>query len=197
VAIAAPGANIYATSVDGTYTYMSGTSMATPVVTGAAALMQSLAMSRGRTLKGWEIKKFLMDTADRTPDAAARTQSGRLNVGKAVRALLATLPPAPTPPKSSPPPAVKPSPPPPTNWNGGRSVTPPACGKSIIKGAAAKQSTTAPGRPAEQAVNGNCKTMVAKNARACSQTGEWAYRGERVLTRGRERCTILMHAHRG
>lgn len=42
VAIAAPGADIYSCSTDGGYEYLSGTSMAAPVVTGVASLVWSV-----------------------------------------------------------------------------------------------------------------------------------------------------------
>lgn len=48
--ITAPGEAILATTYDGGYGLMWGTSMATPVVTGAAALVQSTALAAGVTL---------------------------------------------------------------------------------------------------------------------------------------------------
>ncbi len=59
VELAAPGVNIYSTYMDGTYAYMSGTSMATPHVTSAAALVWSSDLSKTNA----EIRTVLQQTA--------------------------------------------------------------------------------------------------------------------------------------
>ena len=82
VDIAAPGVNIASTWFDGTYKYLSGTSMATPHVTGAVALLK--AYSAGLT---WDqIKSKILFFA--TPNAALINKvatSGELNVLGAIQ----------------------------------------------------------------------------------------------------------------
>ncbi len=59
VDIAAPGTSIYSTYYTGGYGYKSGTSMATPVVSGVAALM----LAENPSLTNEEIREILCDTA--------------------------------------------------------------------------------------------------------------------------------------
>lgn len=57
--LVAPGSNIYSCSnTPGGYTYKSGTSMSTPIVSGAIALL----LEKNPNLKNWEIKLKLHDT---------------------------------------------------------------------------------------------------------------------------------------
>ncbi len=81
VHLAAPGATIYSTVPNNKYEVMDGTSMATPHVVGAVALLLSVKPS----LTPQEIKKILMDSV--TPIAAFKDKvvsKGRLNLAKAV-----------------------------------------------------------------------------------------------------------------
>jgi len=88
VEIAAPGSSILSTvpnladkdgTVDG-YTTMSGTSMATPHVAGAAALVKSLYPSAT-----WQqLKTRLLESSDRVPALASTVRYGRLNVNAAL-----------------------------------------------------------------------------------------------------------------
>jgi len=81
VDLGAPGVNIYSTWPGGSYQYLSGTSMATPHVTGAAALVRAAFPSA--TAVG--IKDLLLSTVDQKPALASTTSSGgRLNVANAV-----------------------------------------------------------------------------------------------------------------
>lgn len=63
VDLAAPGSSILSTLPGGRYGYMSGTSMATPHVTGALALAKSIAP----LLRAADLKRKLMETADVVP----------------------------------------------------------------------------------------------------------------------------------
>lgn len=80
VDIAAPGENIYSTLPGGQYGYMTGTSMATAMVSGVAALILSVKPN----LKPFQVKKLLTQTADRFPQLDAKVRSGRVNACKAV-----------------------------------------------------------------------------------------------------------------
>jgi len=78
--IMAPGSGIYSTVPTNSYTHMSGTSMATPMVSGVAALISSQ-----RSLTPLEIKNLIMNSADRYPQFVTRVQSGgRLNAYNAL-----------------------------------------------------------------------------------------------------------------
>jgi subtilisin family serine protease len=82
VDLAAPGVNIASSWLGGGYSWASGTSMATPHVSGAAALMWSAAPSAQST----DIASDLIAGADDSPGFAGRTVSGgRLNVLRSLR----------------------------------------------------------------------------------------------------------------
>lgn len=85
VDIAAPGSSILSTGLNGTYVTLSGTSMAAPHVSGAAALLWS-AVSNTTTAA---VKNILLQTADPLTGLNGLIGSGgRLNVANAMRSLL-------------------------------------------------------------------------------------------------------------
>jgi len=89
VHLGAPGLDILSTTIGNTYTSFSGTSMATPHVSGAAALVLSHCAFSTDALKD-----ALLSTVDPVPALAAITiTGGRLNVNGAIRSCDASLAP--------------------------------------------------------------------------------------------------------
>jgi subtilisin family serine protease len=87
VDLAAPGVSILSTTPGGNYAGFNGTSMATPHVAGAAALLAA----NDSTLTHLELKQRLMDSVDKVPALADLNASGgRLQLA----ALLGKAPPA-------------------------------------------------------------------------------------------------------
>jgi subtilisin family serine protease len=81
VHVAAPGASIYSTLPGGRYGRMSGTSMAAPHVSGAAALLWAAYPNASYR----EIKQKLLSTGDSLSALAGRTQTGkRINLARAI-----------------------------------------------------------------------------------------------------------------
>jgi subtilisin family serine protease len=81
VDLGAPGTNIFSTKPGASYQYLDGTSMATPQVTGAAAL--AWAAFPSATAAG--VKALLFRTVDANASLAGNTTTGgRLNIGNAV-----------------------------------------------------------------------------------------------------------------
>jgi thermitase len=85
VDVAAPGVNIYSTLRGGNYGSMSGTSMATPHVSGLAALLWSLAPS----LTVDQVESLMESTADDlgTPGKDDYFGYGRINAGRTLNSL--------------------------------------------------------------------------------------------------------------
>src|SRR5262245_28531328 len=82
VDLGAPGTNILSTVPNGGFAVFSGTSMATPHVSGAAALVRSRC-----SLSTANLKANLMNNVDPVSSLSGRTVTGgRLNVDKAIRA---------------------------------------------------------------------------------------------------------------
>ena len=79
VDIVAPGENIYSTSYQIDYEHMSGTSMASPFVTGTAALLFSL----NDSLSGEEVKEIIIKSSTETVNAYGFNYP-LLNVGNAI-----------------------------------------------------------------------------------------------------------------
>jgi hypothetical protein len=183
VHLAAPGEQILSTTHDGGYGSMSGTSMATPIVSGAVALLQSMALAVGPALSPAAVRSLLMSTVDPMAGGSSTVVSGgRLNVAKAVDKLKLQLSggqwplgdstpstpapaPAPLPQVPASPPVAAPPPPP-----GPGAHVVPQCGASALRGCAAVQSSTAGARAAGNAVNGDCRTNVTALEAACAST---------------------------
>jgi subtilisin family serine protease len=91
VDLAAPGENILSTLRNNGYGTLSGTSMAAPFVSGAAALV----MSRFPSLSYLQVKQRLLGSADHPPLLAEKVVRGRLNVARALESET-VLPGAPT-----------------------------------------------------------------------------------------------------
>ena len=96
VDVAAPGVNILSTILGGDYSYLSGTSMATPHVAGMAAVLRSI--NSGLTYG--QIKSILVSTSDPVASLRGKIASGgRVNLYRAALAAsgtTATPTPAPT-----------------------------------------------------------------------------------------------------
>ncbi|WHY73170.1 S8 family peptidase [Fictibacillus enclensis] len=79
VDVAAPGVNILSTIPGGNYAYLSGTSMATPLVAGVAGLLAS----QGRSAS--QIRSAIENTADKISGTGTYFSKGRVNAANAVR----------------------------------------------------------------------------------------------------------------
>ncbi|MCL6457442.1 MAG: S8 family peptidase [Gorillibacterium sp.] len=80
VTVAAPGVDILSTYPESKYTYLSGTSMATPFVSGLAGLLA--AKNRTNT----QISKLIKESADSIAGTGSNWQYGLINAQKAVQA---------------------------------------------------------------------------------------------------------------
>ncbi len=90
VSLVAPGTQIYSTYLHDEYAHSTGTSHATPFVSGAAALLASHAKAKyGVRLKDAQIKHLLKHSADRVDGRFKHPKAGfgRLNVLDAVKLL--------------------------------------------------------------------------------------------------------------
>ena len=98
--LGAPGTQIYSTRNNNTYGYSTGTSMATPHVAGAVALLMAAADSafvayykENPAVAALELKQHLLEGTDPIPSLQGITVSGgRLNVYKPMLTLLNLLP---------------------------------------------------------------------------------------------------------
>lgn len=90
VQIAARGENVRSTVAGGAVRSMSGTSMATPAVAGAAAL----AFAMNPSLSAAQVRDLILRSAQRDADLRGKVSTGgKLNVGALMAAVKRTLPP--------------------------------------------------------------------------------------------------------
>ena len=89
VSLVAPGSNVLSSYLHDGYAFSSGTSQAAPFVTGAVAMLKSLARSRGRRLSDSSVKSILKQTCDRSGRRFKERKCGfgRLNLLDAMRLL--------------------------------------------------------------------------------------------------------------
>jgi cyanobactin maturation PatA/PatG family protease len=86
----APGAGLIAAGAGRGRVVVAGTSFATALVSGAAALLRSLALARGRDLSAARLREILLDSAQKCLDdsiSCRRQLAGRLDLARAVRLL--------------------------------------------------------------------------------------------------------------
>ena len=83
VQLAAPGVDIYSTLPGGAYGFLSGTSMATPHVSGAAGLL--LSAPGFRDLTAAQLRERLLRCSDTTSGLSGKIANGRLDVARALR----------------------------------------------------------------------------------------------------------------
>ncbi len=96
VDLAAPGVNIRSTYKNGQYQYLSGTSMATPYVSGVAGLLKAANPSMTKN----QIRDRILNTVDRLSSLSGKVATGgRLNAAAAVGSVspTPTVTPTPTP----------------------------------------------------------------------------------------------------
>lgn len=88
VDLAAPGVNIYSTTKDGNYGYMNGTSMATPLVSGMAALI----LAEKPNLTPSQVKSLLISYSDSISNLNGKVvANGRVNLFKVLDVLQTTV----------------------------------------------------------------------------------------------------------
>ena len=89
VSLTAPGVNVYSTFLNNGYAMSSGTSQASPFVSGTIALMKSYAKERGKHIANQEIIDILKHTCDKYTNRYKDEKSGfgRINVLDALKML--------------------------------------------------------------------------------------------------------------
>lgn len=93
ITVVAPGSNIYSSYLDNGYAMSSGTSQASPFVSGSVALLKSYAYEKGKKLTHEEINYILRNTSDRLTSKVRdqRAGYGLLNLADSFKLLNAIL----------------------------------------------------------------------------------------------------------
>ncbi|NSL90811.1 S8 family peptidase [Chitinophaga solisilvae] len=93
ISVVAPGSNIYSSYLNNGYALSSGTSQASPFVSGAVALMKSYAAEKGKKLSNNDINYILKNTSDRLTSKVRdqRAGYGLLNLADSFKMLNAIL----------------------------------------------------------------------------------------------------------
>ncbi len=89
ITVVAPGVNIYSSFAHNTYAFASGTSQASPFVSGFLGLMKSYALEQGKKLTNHEITYILKHTSDKV-DSRLRNEHagyGLINLADAFKLL--------------------------------------------------------------------------------------------------------------
>lgn len=76
ITVVAPGVNIYSSFAQNTYAFASGTSQASPFVSGTVGLMKSYALGQGKKLTNHEITYILKNTSDRVDSRLRNEHAG-------------------------------------------------------------------------------------------------------------------------
>jgi len=76
ITVVAPGLNIYSSYKSNSYAYATGTSQASPFVSGSIALLKSYAKEHGRTLSNGEISYILKATSDKINSRLRDSRAG-------------------------------------------------------------------------------------------------------------------------
>jgi len=88
--VLAPGINIAGATPGGGCRYLTGTSFATPIISGICALLSSLAQDKGVKLTSAQLRKLVLDSAvncDSEHPSVERCLGGRVHVGLACKLL--------------------------------------------------------------------------------------------------------------
>jgi subtilisin family serine protease len=93
ITVVAPGSNIYSSYLNNGYALSSGTSQASPFVSGSVALLKSYAYEKGKKLTHEEINYILRNTSDRLTSKVRdqRAGYGLLNLADSFKLLNAIL----------------------------------------------------------------------------------------------------------
>jgi hypothetical protein len=148
VHLGAPGTNILSTVIGASYAYFDGTSMATPHVTGAAALLLSAPGQGALTVS--QVKSAILNSVDPDPALAGLTVTGgRLNLCKLI------------------PGCGTPPPPPPSN------LTFTSAAQTLPAGSASGPISVQVQPAASVAVTAGLRSSSARGSFALSASGPW------------------------